>query len=393
MLLIAGLCLLLARPIAPSAYAQESVAMAFLGHRREPTRSTSPLDEPAPDLGLAGAKLGVAENATSGRFIGQSFTLDVHMVGPDDDPAPIIGALAGQGIHFVVADLPAGTLKLAGRAAAKANITIVNVNSPDDSLRNAECQLNVLHTIPSRAMLADGLAQYLVWKRWPRWFLLIGRHPGDRLYAEAVRRAASRFGAEIVVEKEWSFQHGHGRADTGHVALQTEIPAATRVRDYDVLVVADEKNEFGDYLDGRTARPRPIAGTHGLVATGWSAVNDQWGAAQLQRRFRSMAGRRMTAVDFAAWLAVRSIGEAALHLRSVEPEQILERWRDPEFLVGGFKGQGLSFRTWDGQMRQPILIAGPRMLVSVSPQSGFLHQVTPLDSLGFDRPETGCRAR
>src|SRR3712207_7940770 len=51
--------------------------------------------------------------------------------------------------------------------------------------------------ISSRAMLADGLAQYLVAKRWRRWFLVIGPHEGDRLYAQAVRRAAKRFGAEI----------------------------------------------------------------------------------------------------------------------------------------------------------------------------------------------------
>ena len=37
-------------------------------------------------------------------------------------------------------------------------------------------------------------------------------------------------------------------------------------------------------------------------------------------------------------------------------------------------------------MRQPILLAAPRTLVSVSPQEGFLHQRTPLDSLGFDEP-------
>ena len=46
---------------------------------------------------------------------------------------------------------------------------------------------------------------------------------------------------------------------------------------------------------------------------------------------------------------------------------------------------------WNQQMRQPILLAAPRILVSVSPQEGFLHQRTPLDSLGFDEPESNCR--
>jgi hypothetical protein len=30
------------------------------------------------------------------------------------------------------------------------------------------------------------------------------------------------------------------------------------------------------------------------------------------------------------------------------------------------------------------------MTVSVSPQEGFLHQKTELDTLGLDQPETGC---
>jgi hypothetical protein len=42
-------------------------------------------------------------------------------------------------------------------------------------------------------------------------------------------------------------------------------------------------------------------------------------------------------------------------------------------------------------MRQPVLLAGPRSLVSVSPQEGFLHQRTPLDTLGFDEPDSQCK--
>jgi len=158
-----------------------------------------------------------------------------------------------------------------------------------------------------------------------------------------------------------------------------------------VLVVADEANEFGDYLEGRTALPRPVAGTSGLVASGWSQVNEQWGATQLQQRFRKSAGRPMTPVDYAAWLAVRALGEAATRAATTDPDALAAYLRGPDFLVAGFKGQGQSFRAWDGQMRQPILIAGPRLLVSVSPQPGYLHRTSELDTLGTDRDESKCR--
>ena len=63
----------------------------------------------------------------------------------------------------------------------------------------------------------------------------------------------------------------------------------------------------------------------------------------------------------------------------------------PEFTLPAYKGVSLSFRTWDQQLRQPILIVQPRAMVSVSPEKGFLHQRTPLDTLGFDQPESTCK--
>jgi hypothetical protein len=41
-------------------------------------------------------------------------------------------------------------------------------------------------------------------------------------------------------------------------------------------------------------------------------------------------------------------------------------------------------------LRQPILLTTGALTVSVSPQDAFLHQVSQLDTLGKDRPETAC---
>jgi ABC transporter substrate binding protein (PQQ-dependent alcohol dehydrogenase system) len=367
------------------------VAIGYLAIARETPAPVSPLDVRVSDEGLQGARLGIADNATTGRFTGQAFRLEEHIVEKNGDPRAALEALAAAGLRFVLTDLDATDLVKAASSPAARGLLLLNVRATDDALRGANCSANVLHVAPSRAMLADALAQYLVWKRWKRWFLVVGPAPEDRLYADAVRRAAGRFGADIVVEKPWAFRQGSGRADTGHVTLQTEIPAFTNVIDHDVLVVADETSAFGDYLEGRTARPRPAAGTQGLVATAWSPVSEQWGATQLQSRFAKQAGRRMGALDYAAWVAVRSIGEAAVRSRSTDAATIAAYMRGPEFALSAFKGQGQSFRAWDGQMRQPILIAGPRLLVSVSPQAGFLHRTSELDTLGVDREESACR--
>jgi ABC transporter substrate binding protein (PQQ-dependent alcohol dehydrogenase system) len=368
-----------------------SVRIAVLTQARGPVQPVSPLDREIRDEGVAGARLGIADTTTTGRFTGQSFTLVERTLAPQDDPAEAVRTLAADGVRFVVADLDAPALLSAVAAPEAQKLLFLNSRAPDDALRGESCRANLLHTAPSRAMLADALSQYLVAKRWRRWFLVTGRNPGDRLLADALRRAAKRFGAEVAAAKDWTFQPGNARTDTGHVTLQGEIQAFSQVADHDVLVVADEANEFGEYLPGRTARPRPVASTQGLVAAAWSGVAEQWGATQLQARFEKLAGRRMGAVDYAAWAAVRSIGEAAIRARSTEPEAIAAYLRGPDFALSAFKGQGQSFRPWDGQMRQPILIAGPRLLVSVSPQPGFLHQGSELDTLGIDREESRCK--
>ena len=178
--------------------------------------------------------------------------------------------------------------------------------------------------------------------RWPRWFLIVGRHPEDALYAAAIRSAAKRFGGKIVGEKQWAFEPGNPHADSGHVSLQAEIPPFTRGPDHDVLIVADERGEFGEYLPYRTALPRPVAGTQGLVATAWSPVLEQWGALQLQSRFARQAQRRMGLRDYTAWLAVRAVGEAATRTRSDDPQTIRRFMAGPEFRLGGFKGAALQ---------------------------------------------------
>ncbi|WP_236784124.1 ABC transporter substrate-binding protein [Azospirillum humicireducens] len=369
----------------------QAILIGFLGLQEDPRTPASFLEPVATDEGLQGARLALADNNSTGMFMNQSFRLVEQLLPQDGDLAAGLKALADEGVRFVVADLPGDALiQVAERPEAR-SMLLFNARAPDDALRNEQCRANMLHTAASRRMLADALAQYLAWKKWTGWSLLIGRDPGDALYADAVRRAAKRFGGRIVAEKGWTFDTGNRRTDTGVTTIQSDIPLATQGPDYDVLVVADEAGNFGDYLDGRTWHPRPVAGTQGLTATAWSRVNEQWGGTQLQSRFEKLAGRWMLPRDYAAWLAVRSVGEAATRTGGAGFDDLVAYLHSPDFELAGFKGEALSFRKWDGQMRQPILIAGPRMLVSVSPQEGFLHPVTPLDTLGDDAPESKCR--
>jgi ABC transporter substrate binding protein (PQQ-dependent alcohol dehydrogenase system) len=359
------------------------------------TRQTiSLLDKAPPDDGLAGAKLAMADNNTTGRFMNQQFELSDAPVREDDDPAAVMSGLAEHGVVLMLSDLPADRLlKLADTARAK-QITLFNVQAPDDALRQENCRDNVIHVAPSRAMLADALAQYLVWKKWSRWVLMFGSHPEDVLLADAYRRAALRFGAHIVKEREYKDSGGSRQTDSGVVQTQQQMPVFTQgLPDYDVLVTADESEVFANYLPFRTWDARPVVGSAGLRPVTWDPASESWGGTQLQDRFVRMAHRRMTELDMQAWTACRMIGEAASRTNSVDPAKIMQDMKSPTFGVAAYKGQKLSLRDWDWQLRQPILLSDGRTVVSISPQPGFLHQVTELDTLGFDRPETKCKLR
>jgi ABC transporter substrate binding protein (PQQ-dependent alcohol dehydrogenase system) len=390
-LLLLSLILLLG---ASPAAAQQGASMLKVGYLAQAIRRPPPepyLDPAPADEGLAGARLGIEDDNTTGRFTGQAFALDEQVVGEDGDVAQAFKKLVADGIRLVVADLPAPALSAVAALPEAANVTLFNAGAPDDELRAAKCRANLLHTLPSRAMLADALVQYLLAKQWKTIFLAVGPTDADRAYADAVKRSIQKFHARLAAEQPWTYEPGARRTDTGHFAVQAEVARFSQGVSYDVLVVADEEDAFGDEMMYRTYDPRPVAGTEGLVATAWARPHQQWGATQLQNRFLRLAKRWMTDRDYAAWMAVRAIGEAATRTQSVDPDALMKFMRSDKFELAAFKGARLSFRPWDGQLRQPVLLVDARSLVSVSPQPGFLHQFSELDTLGIDRPETKCK--
>jgi ABC transporter substrate binding protein (PQQ-dependent alcohol dehydrogenase system) len=383
-------CLSFAQP-APTPDMSIAVGVLRTPHSKE---TISILDIPPDNDLLAGAELGLEDNKTTGKFTNQEFTLKDRKLGEGEDAADAVRKFASDGIRLVIADLPAAQLLAAADAGKESNTLVFNASAPDDRLREEDCRANVFHTAPARSMLADGLAEYLIWKQWRRWFLIFGSHPQDALFADAIRRSAKKFGAKIVEERLYQDAGGGRRSDSGSVQTQRQVPVLTQnVPAYDVLVAADENDVFAGYLPYRTWDPRPVAGSGGLKPVSWDATHEQWGAAQLQNRFTRLFKRLMNARDNQAWMAMRMIGEAATRTHSNDPMKLREFLVGPDFSFAAFKGQRLTLRSWNLQVRQPILLGDGRSIVSVSPQEGFLHQTSELDTLGYDKPETKCVLR
>jgi ABC transporter substrate binding protein (PQQ-dependent alcohol dehydrogenase system) len=366
------------------------IGIGYLGHAGVKAK-LSLVEQPTENDGIAGARLAIEDNNTTGKFLNQHFTLEEVRLRDNADVVQAAAALASRN-GFIIADLPADELLAVADALRDRGTVIFNAGAIDERLRETDCRANVIHVAPTRSMMADALAQYLVWKQWKRWLLVVGSHEQDKLYADALRRAANRFGAKIVQERTFEDTGGARRTDSGVTLIQRQMPVFTQQAPaYDVLVAADESEVFASYLPYRTWDPRPVAGSAGLVPTSWDAALDQWGAIQMQNRFIKLNSRRMTALDMQAWTAARMVGEATSRINSGDPKAAFDFLKGPDFSVAAFKGQRLTLRDWNQQLRQPILLADGRMVVSVSPQEGFLHRFSELDTLGVDRPETRCK--
>lgn len=359
------------------------VRIGYLGYRPDPGPLLSNVIPEPDDAGRRGAELAITDSNTTGRFLNHNYQLTARN---SDSPEHLLDdarALRDEGLRLFIVNAPDTSLRQL--AEALPDSLLINAGSASDELRTTTCLANVLHTLPSRSMLADALGQFLAVRRWNRWLLISGPTPEDQAYAAAIRRAAKRFGHKIVLEKAWTFGNDQRRT------AQAEMPLFTQADDYDVVVVADERGDFGEYVPYQTWLPRPVVGTQGMTPTGWHKTVETYGAAQLQKRFEALANRWMNDRDFAAWIGVRSIATAVTRLGNADPAAIRQLSLSESLPVDGFKGRKLTFRPWSGQLRQPIPLVHPRGLVSNSPQEGFLHPTSELDTLGFDRPESQCR--
>lgn len=378
-----------AKPVAGA----EKIKIVVIREQHDRAPPLSLLDIPPPDDGVAGARLAIQDNNTTGRFLKQEFVLDVVESSNHETLVAEAVKHADAGEGFFVLDVPPKLVLTISDALKDKDAVIFNAGAPDDDLREENCRLNVKHTAPTRSMLADGLTQYMAWKRWAKWMLIVGPQPEDKLFADALRRSAKRFGIRIVEERNFTYDPGGRRTDGGFEQVQQQIPSFTqKAPEHDVQVVADEGGLFGEYFPYRTWDAKPVIGTAGLYPTSWHPAMEQWGATQFQNRFKRLAKRTMRPLDYNVWMAVRAVGEAATRKKSSNVKDLIAYMRAPEFEIAAFKGQKLTFRAWNGQLRQPILIVTAKLPVTVSPQPGFLHQLTELDTIGIDKPETKCKA-
>jgi ABC transporter substrate binding protein (PQQ-dependent alcohol dehydrogenase system) len=333
----------------------------------------------------AGAEVALKEVKFHGQNAGIQFALEPAEATTSADLIKQLEALQGKGVRFILTDLPATTLSEVATAFKGKDVVFFNVSAPEDSLRQAQCQANVFHTLPNHAMQADALVQYLVAHQWKEVLVLEGSNPADQLLTAAFERAAKRYGAKIVAKRPFVLGNDPRERDKNNIAL------LTGAADYDAVYIADSQGEFARNAAYQTLLPRPVIGSEGLNALAWNWAWQRHGAPQVEKRFEKIASRRMSDPDWAAWIAVKTIATAVQQTNGDDFNKLRAFLTANDTTLDGAKGSASSFRPWDHQLRQPLLLSTHNWVIERAPVTGFLHEKNNLDTLGFDERDSTCK--
>src|SRR5215475_10439809 len=354
--------------------------------RHEPIKAYERIVLKQRESPFAGAQVGIDEAQALSRELKTDFALERITVKSAQEVTPAVTQALERGIHFFIVDAPAEAFRPLATAVRGREVLLFNATAPDDSLRRDQCAREIVHTLPSNAMIMDGLLQFLVSRKWRDILVLQGQLPADAVTAKAFENSVKKFGARIIANRP--FKPG---TDPREREQNNPLLLTAGTRDYDVVFIADDAYEFARQVPYQTVRPRPVIGAIDLEPVGWHWTWEHNGAPQINTRFnRASGGRRMESADWAAWIAVKMVVQATLRTRSAEFD------KQRTFILGdagfdGYKGLAVSVRRWDQQLRQAVFMATPNAVIASAPIEGFLHRTNTLDSLGDDEPETPCK--
>ena len=340
---------------------------AYLGHTGGPALDAvqSALKESKLELEAAGASL----------------TLETVAVATPEAARAAAAQAEKAGAAFVLTDLgPAATLA----AADAVKLPVLNLGEGADALRQNDCRPRLYHLIPSERMRADALAQSLMARKWTQVLLLTGPSPADAQRSATAQAAIKRYGLKLAGSKPFKLSGDPRERDLANPLLLTQ-------GSYDVVWVVDSDGELARTLPYRTVLPRPVIGDAGLVALAWHPQYERYGAPQVSRRFAREAKRPMGGHEWAAWMGGKAIAAAVIEAPKGPLAAVHKAFAVVE--VDGSKGVPMSFRPWDGQLRQPLLLTDGQGVIGTAPADGVLHPKNNLDTLGVDAPEKLCKSR
>ena len=366
--------------VTATAFENPNRGKSFAGIQMRPERSVQ-----------RAVELALFESATSFSAFGIEAQLEIIDL---DKDRPLIEQI--EQIHpeaLVLVDTPKSEFIELAQLLHELNRITINVRHSDVLLREQLCLSTLYHTIPSDRMYFDALSQFLIYRGWRKVLIVHGPTESDKQRTDILKQSLEKFGADISEIREFTLSHHPDDRDKNKPEFLTGGAS------YDVVAVIDGAFDFGRYIQYSTRRARPVIGDVGLMPKGWHRTLERYGAPQLNERFQTFdpnqplsATEAMSDTEFAAWSAVKLVTNTLNAIDAdaavIQPRQILSH---PGAQVDLYKGTRGSIRTWNHQLRQPILLTSGDAVIAVAPMPKFLHPKHYVDTLGLDEPESPCR--
>lgn len=335
---------------------------------------------------LHAVRLGISATEVALAAAGQKLLVREVSARNAADLSQVLEQLKTQKVAYWVLDLPEAQTSQAVQAAGMTAL-LFNASSAGNSLRAQDCSGALFHTYPSQHMLQDALAQYLAAHSWRNALVLQGSSSQDQALGQSWQRAAGRYGVKTTGIKTFKLSGDPRERDLANPRLLTGD------RKHDVVAVMDADGEFARTLPYATQWPRPVVGANGLTPLAWHPHWERNGGPQVNRRFMRLAARPMTGQDWAAWVAVKTVAALVSDYAKAPLKEQARLLRSGQVGVDGAKGVRLTFRPWDGQLRQPVFLGHVDGVVGLAPVDGVLHPTEVLDTLGVDDKESVCQVQ
>ena len=358
---------------------QKNVGKSFAGITTKPVRNIE-----------RASKLALIESSDIFKLFGIDATLNRIDIADSSDAGVKLANLPKSSL--ILLDIPKSLFLSVARKAIELELVTVNVRHPDQEFRHKICSTYLFHTIPSHQMYFDALAQFLIHKGWRKVLVIRGPSEDDELRSKSLVKSLKKFGTSVQEERVYSLSHHPDDRDKNRPDFLTGGVS------YDVVAIIDSASDYGRYFQYNSRRPRPIVGDVGLIPRGWHYALERYGAPQLNGRYRDFLPGQlseldgMTDTEFAAWTAIKYITNS-LHLipEASDSIDVKEIYSLPDGAVDLYKGTRGSFRAWNHQLRQPMLLTTTSAVIAVAPMPKFLHPAHYADTLGIDAPESKCR--
>ena len=338
---------------------------------------------PPPVITSDAARIAVTDLQFTTDATGLTVTLDARAVA-EAELAATAQQMVATGDSYLVLDLPGADVKAVADALKGQPVLLVNATAPENVLRSA-CYPGMVHSGPSQRRQMDAFAQYLLSMNWENVLVLVGEHPDDAGLADAFTASAERLRLTIVDRRPFTLVAAPQNREGNNIRLLTGDV------DYDVVFVADTRGEFARYLPYAAQQPRPVIGSVGLTAGSWHWAFERDGATQVSSRFDKLTERKIQTVEWDVRIAVKALISGIINVPAATPASVRAFLTSDKMKLDGSKGVTLNYRPWDGQLRQPILLATSDAVIMVAPVQGFTHQTNTLDTLGADEAEFACR--